>query len=50
MLTLSLHTCIKFIKFTLDDLSDNIRPNAEASGTVRNERKKLLAWQGDEAF
>lgn len=33
------------IKLTLlfEFLSDKINPNADASGTVRNERKKLLA-------
>lgn len=36
-------TCIRLIKLTLDERSDSIRPSADASGTVRNERRKLLA-------
>jgi len=37
------------IRLTFDDRSVKINPKAEASGTVRNERRKLLAWQGVEA-
>jgi len=37
------------IRLTFDERSVRIRPNAEASGTVRKERRKLLAWHGDEA-
>lgn len=34
------------LTFILEFRSDRIRPSADASGTVRNERKKLLAWHG----
>lgn len=30
----------------LEERSVNIKPKAAASGTVRNERRKLLAWHG----
>lgn len=43
-------TCINPIRFTFalasGCLSDKIKPNAEASGTVLNALRKLLAWQG----
>jgi len=41
--------CMSDIRLTFDERSVRIRPNAEASGTVRKERRKLLAWHGDEA-
>jgi len=41
--------CISDIRLTFDERSVRINPSAEASGTVRKDRRKLLAWQGEEA-
>lgn len=34
------------LTFILEFRSERIKPRAEASGTVRNDRRKLLAWHG----